>query len=82
MARCCHPIEGEFKPSYASVLVSPDLEREIRALESGPLLPCVTSWCAACKAPYLLTKALPMFKLPSEHHAHMLVLSRKSGKVW
>jgi hypothetical protein len=76
MPRCCTPIPDEFRPTYASVLASRDLQAEITALETGPLLPCFTAWCSNCKAPYLITSAVSLFKSPSEHHAHMLVLAR------
>lgn len=76
MPRCCEPIPDEFRPSYASVVVG-DLERKVRELEQRPLLPCVTAWCQRCRAPYLLTTALPLFLSPSAHHAHMVVLAGK-----
>lgn len=75
MPRCCAPIPSEFHPCYASVLVSKDLQADIKDLETGPLHPCLTAWCSTCKAPYLLTTALHLFKSPSEHHAHMLTLA-------
>ena len=81
MPRCCTVIPDEFFPSYASVLSSRDLRKDIKELEAGPLHPCLTAWCSACKAPYLLTTALHLFKLPSEHHAHMLTLARRQRIV-
>ena len=74
MPRCCEPIPDEFKPSYASVVVG-DLESKVEALEHQPLLPCVTAWCQRCRAPYLLTSALPLFQSASAHHVHMVVLA-------
>ena len=79
MPRCCSRIVDEFKPSYASILVSADLQDAVEALEQGPLLSSITGWCSVCRAPYLLTEALPMFPSPSAHHAHMIVASRRMG---
>lgn len=76
MPRCCAAIQDEFTPSYASVLVAKDLQAAVRELEEGPLKPCITAWCSTCQAPYLITASLGMFKSPSAHHAHMLVLSK------
>ena len=75
MPRCCSPVPEEFAPTYASVVVG-DLEAKVLALERGPLVPCVTSWCAKCCRPYLLTTCLPLFHSPSAHHAHMVALSK------
>ena len=80
MPRCCTPIPNEFQPSYASILASTDLKKEVKALEEGPLLPCFTAWCPSCRAPYLLTGALHLFKSPSAHHAHMLTLCKLSTR--
>ena len=80
MPRCCTPIPNEFQPSYASILASLDLQQDVEALEAGPLLPCFTAWCPSCKAPYLITSALGLFKSPSAHHAHMLTLAKKMEK--
>lgn len=77
MPRCCHRIAEEFAPSYASVVVAPDLKGAVEAVEQGPLQSSITAWCSACKAPYLLTEALGMFPSPSAHHAHMIVMSRR-----
>lgn len=77
MPRCCNRIKDEFAPSYASVVVAPDLKNAIEAMEQGPLQSSITAWCSVCKAPYLLTDALDMFPSPSAHHAHMLVMSRR-----
>ncbi len=77
MPRCCVAIADEFSPCYASVLVAPDLEAEVRALERASLLPSITAWCATCQRPYLLTKALGMFPCPAAHHAHMIVVGRR-----
>ena len=77
MRRCCAPIPDEFAPSYASVLASQDLSKDVKELEAGQLQSCLTAWCSTCQAPYLITTALPLFKSPSAHHAHMLTLARK-----
>ena len=77
MPRSCEPIPNEFRSSYASVVVSPDLAKDISDLEKGPLLSAFTSWCSICQRPYLLTTSMGLFHLPSAHHAHMLVLSRR-----
>ena len=77
MPRCCVAIANEFSPCYASVLVAPDLEAEVHALERASLLPSITAWCATCQRPYLLTGALPMFSCPSAHHAHMIAMGRR-----
>jgi hypothetical protein len=79
MRRCCAPIPNEFAPSYASVLASQDLPKDIKELEAGQLQPCLTAWCPTCQAPYLITAALPLFKSPSAHHAHMLALARNNA---
>ena len=51
MPRCsCSPVPDEFARTYASVLVG-DLEAKVLALEQGPLMPCVTSWCPKCCRP-------------------------------
>jgi hypothetical protein len=76
MGRCCSPIPNEYEPCYASVLVGPDLKDKVSSLERGPLLPSFTAWCPSCQRPYLLTGAIRMFKKPSAHHAHILVLSQ------
>ncbi len=76
MPRCCSAIPDEFAPSYASVLVAPDLRQAVRELEGGKLVPCVTAWCSACQAPYLITVSLDAFPSPSAHHAHMLTLAK------
>ena len=78
MPRCCRPIPGEFEPCYASVLVGPDIEKRVSALEKGSLKPSFTAWCSDCRRQYLLTGAMGMFKKPSAHHAHMLVLSGRA----
>ena len=75
MPRCCDPIQGEFKPCYASIMVSPDLKRAVEEVEQAPLQSSITAWCTVWKAPYLLTGALHMFPTPAAHHAHMIVLS-------
>jgi hypothetical protein len=75
--RCCSKISDEFKASYASVLVAPDLEKAVTEVESGQLCPCITAWCSSCQAPYLLTTSLDLFPTASAHHAHMLVLHHK-----
>jgi hypothetical protein len=80
MKRCCTPIPNEFNPSYASILASRDLQGDVKTLEEGPLLPCLTAWCSTCQAPYLITAGLGMFNSPSAHHAHMLTLARISQK--
>ena len=78
--RCCTPIPNEFHPSYASILASGDLQRDVNAIEAGPLLPCLTAWCSTCQAPYLITAGMGMFNTPSEHHAHMLTLAKRCKK--
>ncbi len=75
MPRCCDAIPGEFAPSYASILMAKDLEKAVGELENGKLIPCVTAWCNVCRAPYLITLSVPLFKSPSAHHAHMLALA-------
>ena len=77
MARCCVPVADEFAPCYASVLVAPDLKGAVSEIENGPLLSSITAWCSVCKAPYLLTGALPLFPTPSAHHAHVIAMSRR-----
>ncbi len=77
MPRCCSAIPDEFKPSYASVLVAEDLGKAVKDLESGKLTPCITAWCSACQAPYLITSSIRAFACPSAHHAHMLTLARR-----
>lgn len=77
MPRCCNRIADEFAPSYASVVVAPDLQSAVEAVEQGPLQSSITAWCSKCKAPYLLTGSLDMFPCPSAHHAHMLVMSSR-----
>ena len=77
MPRCCCAIPNEFAPSYASVLVAADLDTAVRELEGGKLTPCITAWCSACQAPYLITTSIGLFKSPSAHHAHMLTLAKK-----
>ena len=76
MPRCCSAVRDEFVPSYASVLVAEDLERAVTVLEAGKLKPCITAWCSACQAPYLITTSMDKFASPSAHHAHMLVLAK------
>lgn len=77
MPRCCTAIAGEFAPSYASVLVANDLEEAVKELENGKLKPCITAWCSACRAPYLITNSIEFFASPSAHHAHMITLGRR-----
>lgn len=77
MPRCCNPITGEFSPSYASMLVAPDLKGAVSSIEEAPLQASITAWCSACKGPYFLTGTMGMFPSPSAHHAHMIVLSRR-----
>lgn len=77
MPRCCNAIPNEFAPSYASVLVAKDLQAAVEAVESGKLKPCITAWCSACQAPYLITNSIGAFKSPSAHHAHMITLGRR-----
>ena len=74
--RCCNKISDEFKESYASVLVAPDLKKAVDEVESGQLCPCITAWCTTCQAPYLLTTCMDLFPMASAHHAHMLVQHR------
>jgi hypothetical protein len=84
MTRCCDPIENEFAPSYAGVLVAGGvncMEAAVKELESGPLRPCITAWCSNCRAPYLITSSVGSFKSPSEHHAHMLTLAKSANKL-
>jgi hypothetical protein len=81
MPRCCEPIQGEFVPCYASVLVNSDMQAAVRELEGGKLKPCITAWCSACHAPYLITASIKAFPSPSAHHAHMLVLSKKVNEA-
>ena len=80
LPRCCSKIRGEFRPSYASMLVAPDLEGAVQAVEAGPLCPCITAWCSQCQAPYMLTSSIDRFPLASAHHAHMLVLHSLRAK--
>ena len=77
MPRCCMPISGEFTPSYASILVTPNLKDAVEEVEQGPLQSSITALCTTCKTPYLMTGALDLFPSPSAHHAHMIVLSRR-----
>ena len=77
MHRCCRAIPNEFAPSYASVLVTNDLDTAVRELEGGKLTPCITAWCSECQAPYLITLSLSLFQSPSAHHAHMLTLAKR-----
>jgi hypothetical protein len=75
MPRCCHKIEGEFTPSYASVLVAGlDLATAVQALEASIICPCVTTWCSDCYQVSLLTTDMPLFPSPSAYYAHMLAL--------
>jgi len=78
MPRCCHPIHGEFEPSYASVLVhggGADKQRkDVQAAEEDTIVSCFTAWCDACERPYLLTEDVGMFPSASAHHAHKLIL--------
>lgn len=76
MPRCCEPIQGEFVPCYASVLVAPDLDQAVGAIEQAALQASITAWCSKCRRPYFLTGALDMFPSPAAHHAHMITLSR------
>ena len=80
MPRCCTAIPGEFTPSYASILMAGDLQGAVRELENGKLTPCITAWCRACQAPYLITSSMGLFPSPSAHHAHMLALAKKIQK--
>jgi hypothetical protein len=75
MPRCCAKIEGGLKPSYASVLVAPDLEERILALEQGQLLSNITTWCQHCKKASLIVDGVGLFQAPSEYYAHILVLA-------
>jgi hypothetical protein len=86
MRRCCHPIENEFKPSYASVLVHGEdpntLRLAVEDLESQHITSCFTAWCPDCSNTYLLTPEITSFPCPSAHHTHQLVLLsvlRESG---
>ena len=76
MPRCCETIAGEFAPSYASValLGTASLEARVAEVEARPVAPCFTAWCPRCHRAYLLTTDLPLFRTPSEHHAHRLAL--------
>ena len=75
MPRCCAKLEDDLKPSYASVLVAPDLKERVLALEGGQLLGNITTWCRHCKKASLIVDSVGLFRMPSEHHAHMLVLA-------
>lgn len=77
MPRCCVPIPDEFTPSYASVLVAPDLQAAVQEVERGMLLPCITAWCYNCRRPYLLTSSSGAFHSISAHHAHMITIARR-----
>jgi hypothetical protein len=79
MPRCCTTIPDEFAPSYASIVVTDDLQRAVRELENGKLTPCITAWCSACQAPYLLTASMGLFPSPSAHHAHILTLAKRNA---
>jgi hypothetical protein len=78
MPRCCHKIEAEFAPSYASVLVAGEnLQAAVHALEQQTICPCVTTWCPKCFGVGLLTTDMHHFKCPSAYYAHMLVLHER-----
>ena len=79
MPRCCTAKVDDLTECYASVLVAPKLEESILELERGRLVTNITTWCKRCKRASLLTGSVKMFKKPSEHHAHMLVLARKAN---
>lgn len=74
MPRCCEPDPRDFEPSYASVLVAgPDLRSAVLDLEdSGPLCPCVITWCNACKRASFTVKGRALFPAPSAFFAHAL----------
>lgn len=87
--RCCHRIEDEFRPSYASVVVYGSdpikLEQAVRDAESQQrITSCFTAWCPTCARTYLLTTDIHAFPSPSAHHTHQLVLLsvlRESGAL-
>jgi len=74
MPRCCSPDPRDFEPSYASVLVAGlDLRSAVEDMEDlGPLCPCVTAWCNACKRVSTLVENRRAFAAPSECLAHAL----------
>ena len=74
--RRCSPIIDEFKPSYSSVLlIGPEgLRSAVTSLEEKPIIPCFTAWCERCCKGFLITRDLPEFRTPTEHHVHKLVL--------
>lgn len=75
MLRCCDRLEGEFDACFASVLVAPNLEERVLALEGDQLRTNITAWCRTCKRNSLITKAGGLFKKRSAMYAHMLVLA-------
>lgn len=80
MPRCCDPPNAEdTRPCYASVLLlghARDTDEDLRRVE-GELCPCVTTWCARCKAISLITTDAAAFPSRAAHHVHYLALSQK-----
>lgn len=76
MPLCCSP--ADLTPCYASVLVAGhDLERAVDRLESqGPICPCVTVWCTACKCVALDVSDRDSFPCDSAHLAHAIAVHR------
>jgi hypothetical protein len=75
--RCCDPTFEDFKPCYASVLVTgrEGLLAAVERLEQcSPICPCVTAWCPSCRRVAALTSTRGRFPTPSAHLAHALVV--------
>ena len=84
--RCCQPIQDEFQPCYASVLVHGEnpctLQAAVQEIEAQRITSCFTAWCPDCADTYFLATDLDSFPCPSAHHTHKLVLLsvlRESG---
>ena len=84
--RCCQPIQDEFQPCYASVLVHGEnpctLRAAVQEIEAQRITSCFTAWCPDCADTYFLATDLDSFPCPSAHHTHKLVLLsvlRESG---
>ena len=79
MPRCCSSTPDDFKPCYASVLVSGGggdaLKKAVLAMEGEEkICPCVTAWCGSCKRLATVTASRGLYATPSAHLAHMLTL--------
>lgn len=80
MRRCCEPIEREFDPCYASVLLfgtGDGLSNAVAETEESKIASCFTAWCDRCCRLYLLANEVDDFPTPSAHHAHKIAQLRR-----